>query len=313
MIEPLQWRGVSVLRISNEFLSAAVLPEQGGHIGSLTDAEGHEYLCQSPDSMFRASRTGDDFEKGECAGIDDMFPNAMAWTLSEGAFAGIHLPDHGELWTLPGIPERKDDAVILTMNGSCLPYRLKKTISLRENCLRVEYDAENLGAQPFPVLWSAHPQFKAEDYKTVEIPGYEGKVRMLYCRGKEKNSGCAQYPVDQWDDGTAMDLRKIPGAEKHKAYKFMTTESLPEGKCILQGRDGRSDLEISFPKETVPYLGIWMDACSNPGCDRYVIAPEPSTHSDVSLQGCALRLEPGKNLPWWIEYKILKKGDQNAR
>lgn len=103
MIEAdLQFKGVPAIAIASQELRAVLLPTMGGNIASLYDLEeGQELLCQSRLGDYAHLPPADTFEGGICAGIDDMFPNAIPCTIQEGAFAGTQLPGHGEAWRMP--------------------------------------------------------------------------------------------------------------------------------------------------------------------------------------------------------------------
>ena len=73
---------------------------------------------------------------------------------------------------------------------------------------------------------------------------------------------------------------------------------------------------ITFPTEQVPYLGVWMDACSDPRAPAYVVAPEPSTHHSVDLNAgipTQARQLPGKGtFTWWVQYTRNKPGEEET-
>ena len=305
-----QFKGVPAIVLATKKLRVAVIPGQGAHIASLYDLEtGHEMLWQPGGDTYRLSRPGEPFEEGECAGIDDMFPCAAACKLAEGFYAGTRLPDHGETWTLPcETAAQGEDAASFTMWGECLPYTLTKSISLQGSALRVGYRAVNTGSRAFPFLWAAHPLFRAEDYSAILAPGLRGEVGLPFCFGKEKASGRLRYPADCWDDGTPADLTRIPPKEAGIGYKFMSGAPVFQGRCLLVGAPGKKSLEVEFPADKVPFLGVWVDACSNGKAPAYVVAPEPSTHYSVDLNDDLLSkanvLQAGASFEWWIQYTL---------
>ena len=310
MTQTWAWKGVESVVLESGALRVVVLPSQGGHIASLRTASGRELLWQAPWETYRLARPGSSFSDGENAGMDDMFPNAAACRLSEGELAGRELPDHGELWTLPcSIERREDNLLVLSAQGQCLPYRIEKTISLTENSLRIQYYLENTGDVAFPFLWAAHPLFQAEHFERIEIPGYQGEVSLPYCFGKSKESGKLRYPEDQWDDGTLADLQKIPDKEPGVGYKYMTDTKADQGLCILRGKPGREDVRVTVPAETIPYMGVWVDACSDREAPVYVVAPEPSNHASVTMEKCPSILRPCERFTWWIQYTVENRGD----
>ncbi len=311
----LQFKGVPAIAIASQELRAVVLPTLGGNIASLYDLRAQqELLCQSRLADYAHLSPADTFEEGICAGIDDMFPNAIPCRIQEGPFAGVQLPGHGEAWRMPWqVLACSDQAVSLALEGKRLPYRLQKDVTIRDNALRMDYRLENLSPEPFPYLWAAHPQFQADRYAAIQT-GIKGQVQVPFCIGPSNGAGRLQYPMDAWDDGTPVDLRALPPKEQGIGYKYTATEPLGQGFCRLVGKDGARDVLLEFPPDQVPYLGVWMDACSNPQAPAYVVAPEPSTHHSVDLNAqtpAPARLLPGKGTAaWWVQYSLNKPGEE---
>ena len=320
MIEAdLQFKGVPAIAIASQELRAVLLPTMGGNIASLYDQEeGQELLCQSRLGDYAHLPPADTFEGGICAGIDDMFPNAIPCTIQEGAFAGTQLPGHGEAWRMPWqVLACQDQTVRLELRGKQLPYRLQKDVTVRGNALRMDYRLENLSPEPFPFLWAAHPQFQGALFAGIQT-GITGQVLVPFCIGPGNAKGRLSYPVDAWDDGTPVDLRAIPPKERGIGYKYTATAPLGQGQgfCRLIGKGRRGDVLITFPTAQVPYLGVWMDACSDPQAPAYVVAPEPSTHHSVDLNAgipTQARQLPGKGtFTWWVQYTRNKPGEEET-
>lgn len=207
----LQFKGVPAIAISSGELRAVILPTLGGNMASLYDLRAQqELLSQSRLGDYAHLPPADTFEGGICAGIDDMFPNAIPCTIQAGAFAGTQLPGHGEAWRMPWqVLACSDRAVSLALTGKWLPYRLQKDVTVRDNALRMDYRLENLSPEPFPFLWAAHPQFQGALFSGIQT-GITGQVLVPFCIGPGNAKGRLSYPVDAWDDGTPVDLRAIP-------------------------------------------------------------------------------------------------------
>ena len=211
----------------------------------------------------------------------------------------------------------QDQTVRLELRGKQLPYRLQKDVTVRGNVLRMDYRLENLSPEPFPFLWAAHPQFQGALFAGIQT-GITGQVLVPFCIGPGNAKGRLSYPVDAWDDGTPVDLRAIPPRERGIGYKYTATAPLGQGQgfCRLIGKGRRGDVLITFPTAQVPYLGVWMDACSDPQAPAYVVAPEPSTHHSVDLNAgipTQARQLPGKGtFTWWVQYTRNKPGEEET-
>ncbi len=57
------------------------------------------------------------------------------------------------------------------MEGHALPYRLTRRLSLAGPAtLRFDFHLVNLGAEPMPYIWAAHPQFACGAEAQVVLP-----------------------------------------------------------------------------------------------------------------------------------------------
>ena len=63
------------------------------------------------------------------------------------------------------------------MEGRGLPYRLARRLVLAEpDLLRFDYHLANLGRDPMPYIWAAHPQFACGQNAEVILPPHVSQV-----------------------------------------------------------------------------------------------------------------------------------------
>ena len=81
---------------------AVLLPRWGAKLASFVHKGlGAEVLWQAAGDRYIPTKYGDIFETGEFSGFDEMFPTIARCFYESAPWAGVEVPDHGEVWTLP--------------------------------------------------------------------------------------------------------------------------------------------------------------------------------------------------------------------
>lgn len=279
--------------MENGIVRVETVPELGGKLVSLAYLpSGKEWLLDSGNRPLRTPEYGSVFTDGDMSGWDECFP-----TIDECVVDGVRLPDHGGVWPLPWESRVEDDALVQSVDGREMPYRLTRRLSLSgEGTVRLEYSAENIGSRELPFLWTAHPQFQANEPTAILLPD---EMRELVCvfGGLKREAGRAyalsEEAIDPQTNGDGM--------------KFYYPDAVPVGWSGLYGRESRNFLILSVNPEEVPYFGVWIDrGMFN---DRAAIALEPGIGYYDSLEravsnGTAAVLKPGESRKWRLEMKL---------
>ena len=288
-------------------LEVVVMPACGAHVASLYDRRcSYEWLYQAPGEHFRVPCYGTDFTEGECAGLDDMFPNAQ-----KTVYRDTRLPDHGEVWALKyEVIEAGSACVRIRCKGKALPYHLEKIFSIQGATLRVDYVASNVTEEPIPFLFALHPLFRAEAGAWIEPPNKQSKITIVYTEGrKDLSEGMiCSYPQHISSSGEVIDFASAL-CKEGTCYKYMFQDPVPKGFCRLISGDETKKLELSFSHRLLPYLGIWADHGACGRRKQRNLAIEPSTHR-TTLLGEAGRGEPcyipaKESLCWNINYSSI--------
>jgi len=172
--EPAAWRGLPAWRLAAARLHVVVCPSRGAKITSLFDAAtGRQWLVPPPLDPLRPLTYGALWAAYEQCGWDEVCP-----TLGECAYpgpgraAGRRLPDHGEVWALPWEDETAAadndtadgaGAVVTSVRGAALPYRLTRRARLEGDSLILDYLLVNEGDDPIVIQWAAHPRLAPGD------------------------------------------------------------------------------------------------------------------------------------------------------
>lgn len=125
---PDTYKGRPALRVETGALRALFLPEDGGKLASLTAPDGFEFLCQNPAPAYARLAYDGRYIESECASWDDMFPTIDPYTPLTGRYAGMTLPDHGEVCRLPMTVEELPDGVAFRADSRLFPVSFCKEV-----------------------------------------------------------------------------------------------------------------------------------------------------------------------------------------
>ena len=239
-------------------VSATILPCQGAKLCSLKK-KGKEYIYQGKGEKYKLSSYGDDFLSGECAGVDEMFPNIDAFYYDEKPWNGILFPDHGEVWAKSWrVMKTCEENICCETVGTQNPYRLKKTISMADETLKFDYELENLSEFEINYIWASHMMIKGERnarflfpkelskaYTTMSSSGIIGKYGDTFF-----------YPEVKKSDGSTFDMSSYRGQDAYDYQKFYFADRIEAnpGWAEIQYPDS-SRFRIEFPTDEVPYIG----------------------------------------------------------
>lgn len=274
------WHGQPAWALENEALRVVTVPEMGAKIVSLYNKQaGYEWLLSPADRPFRPVPYGASFIAQDMSGWDEMYPTIVTCAYPEaGPYAGAALPDHGEVWALPWTLAAPDDQQItLEVSGRALPYRLSRTLSLRDSAtLQMDYSVTNTGDAPFKALWAAHPQFTATASTEIRLPDDISSVIAVQALGDWAPAGTRlDWPQVTRPDGQAIRLDRVTSAAARQSRKVYTPPEQAVAWAMLVETGADHWLRMDWDAARVPYLGIWVDEGQyNPAL---AIAFEPAT------------------------------------
>jgi len=163
-----------------------VRPERGGRITSLR-LDGEELLDQG---IGVDQPTAKGFVEGGAWGWDEMVPNVEETDI---------LPDHGEAWRLHWDVVRSG---VTRCRGQIVPWELERSIEVGE-VVRVDYVYRNIGSEPHPAFWCAHPLFRYEAAMEVDLA--EGTSTKIFLA-----KGSTRSKELRWPSGKGIEMRWDP-------------------------------------------------------------------------------------------------------
>jgi galactose mutarotase-like enzyme len=277
--------------LENAQLRVELLPARGARLVSLLDRRtGREWLLP------RQGPSGADFA-ADPSGFDECFPNVAPGPCPGGEFSW---PDHGELWNRPWDVRREGEALVCRIQGRARPYTLTRRLALDGDTLCLNYELENLGAEPFPHLWSAHPLLQARPGMRIELPAGVDEVLVDWASDPALGLPGQRRP---WP-GSPLDLGLVSGSAAGIAAKLFV-QALSEGSCALRDPATGHALRFSWDPAEIPHLGVWLCYGGWPSAAQghLTVALEPCTGMPDALDaawrlGCARVLPAGERSRW---------------
>ncbi len=308
--------------IAADGCSLTLMPELGGKIASLR--VGEVELLQQPLRPYARRFAAMSFAQSDASGWDECLPTVEACTV-ETAMGAVALADHGDLWCESWrVLGREPDAVTMSARCRSLPLVLTRSLLLSPRAqgwqLRALYSLENLGPEPVPWSWSAHPLFTCEAGDRIRLPQSVRQLTVEYSRGERL--GAAGSWID-WPGGLTLDgqdldrqspdgaLDRVPDPDCGWAEKLFTGQlAAGDGWCELERARVGLRLRVRFDPAATPYLGLWLCYGGWPedGQERQrAIALEPTTAPTDALAttgAWSRMLQPGATAYWPMEVEV---------
>ena len=299
-----KYKDVDAVILETQTLRLALVPEWGAKLASLIHKRtGREYLFQMPGETFRKGTYAGPYPEGEMSGFDEMFPTITECFCDVEPWAGVKMPDHGEVWSLPWKCEVSGSEVRTSVHSPRFPYALTRTASFdRANTILLRYKAENHSAYGFPAMWAAHPLFNMTPGTRIILPeAARNIINTVPAPALGGYGGHFSFPIARTPDGRAWDLSEIGPIERKLYFKYFLLDELKEGFAILHDPKTRETVGLVWPTEKVPYLGMWIN---EGGWENlYHIAPEPCTAPfdrwDIARQWGKLPVIPAFGTQEW--------------
>ncbi len=317
MIREFTTNGLKHLLIGNDKVEAIFLPQIGSKMISLINKiTGTEFLLenQDKDKVYRKAFHGADYSLYDASGFDECFPTIEATeiTVRDGGTESkkIKYPDHGELWSKEWNYELSDNSILFSATGVNADYRIRKNITYNGNRIIIEYSLINKSDFPLNYIWSAHPLLAIDEGDRIFMPPGINKL-LLNWVSDVKLGEYGQYMPWSGEKGNFQSFYEIKARDTGTAIKGFT-DSLHRGFAGLYRPKKNESIMISFDKEKLPYLGVWLCFGGWPvDAERkhYTIALEPTTGRPDSLGESVKRnecpvLEVNEERNWQIEFSL---------
>ena len=300
--------------LENEHLRVQIAPARGGKIVSLfSKRTATEWLLPPLRAYDEATATGG-FEQWDGGGFDECLPTIAATATA---------PDHGELWRCPWQEEPEPDAILLRTTAYAGAIAVRRRARLDGPCLVLDYAVENVGNVAQSLLYSAHPLLRVVQGDRIQLPGEVLRLRVEGSRAERLGQPGDRigWPVTRLADGHATEDVSTVGPPDGQQADKLFAGPLAVGWCTLFRPSLGEGLMISFPPETLPYVGLWICRAAWPeeGTARqYTVALEPTNANcdslaDAERDGTAWRLDPGQRREWTLCFGLIGQPVNNRR
>ena len=274
--------GLQTIALENEWLQLTVLPGLGAKIYDLVSKPtGRNFLWHNPRINPQPYAIEANFDNYWCGGWDDAFP-----TCDECDYAGEHYPNLGELrslcWNVEGTDQRETGATVrLAALGPISPVRATKTVTLyaQKPVVEVRWEIENVGHLPMDFIWGTHPAIEPGRRALLRIPAKTGIVGLA--SHPSLGTPGQRYPWPNLETGVGRTDMSLTQPKEVGIFAGHTATDLEAGWYAIEDLDNGEGFLLQFPRNTCPYLWMWLVYGGWRGY-RHVIL-EPWTSHPVNL------------------------------
>lgn len=300
-------QGFTVARLANAQVEVAVIPALGAKLFSLRAlATGREWLWRPPGSTrLFANQLGDAFTDSTLIGADECLPTIGACTVD-----GLEIPDHGEAWSAAWTLDehaflRGEITTLLRLPRS--PLAIRRTVSLEESTVVLDYELRNHAPTEQPFLWALHPLLTFAEGDRLQLPSDVRTVRVESAQGPNAPRGaCWAWPSPQ----PGVDLGALTLANNAAFTKFFAGPLSAGNACIENILTG-DRLEFRWPVALNPFVGVWLTRGGWRGVHHPAIEPTnaPCDSLDDALREPtpALFIAPGETRRWQVVLDIARR------
>ena len=299
------WHGFSALTLESETILVMVVPDLGAKIVSLYDKAHRREWLVPPIRPVKQTVYGATFVDQDMSGWDEMLP-----TITVCDWEGAHLPDHGEVWSIPWKVESMEDGLVLSVECRSFPYHFVRSATLvAPDTLELCYSLTNTAQKNLPFLWAAHPQFAVDENIRIVFPADVTRVINVIEDDPVwgKAGASVSWPEAVSETGQIWRLDRVRPVGNRTCRKIYTLPQQPVSWAALVDEHLGCQLQLEWRSDFAPYLGLWIDE------GMYNTAPvaalEPSNGYYDNLERAVQNqmitwLKPRQEITWSIHVQV---------
>jgi hypothetical protein len=255
---------------------------------------GFNLLTTAPTAFKLPDNDYGQYENRPVYGYDDCFPSVSECLYPKSDWV---VPDHGEVCWLPFTVEEKTDSLLFSVKSQNLPLILKRKLHFNEHVLLWSFEVQNLGSETLPFQHIIHPLMPLNEIVGIDAPGF---VSVMEDIQKE----CLPIKTSDQLEGYLLNMPR-------ESATMLFLRGIKKGLFKLRFKNGLI-LEVRFPIELFPTLGIWWNNHGYPyedGIRRNECAFEPipgpnSSLEDAYKEGSSLFVAPNQRLKWNFKWLL---------
>ena len=228
------------------------------------------------------------YETRPVYGYDDCFPTVDPCNLPEHRWP---VCDHGELCWLPWEMMAGSDQVRFSSKSEKLQVTFERCLKFAVSCITWQFEVTNRSDVALPFLHVMHALMPLREIVRVQLPAFSQVV------DESLGSSAGMFSPDEVEE-------RLLALPQGKALMLLL-RSVRSGSITVTFKS-RMGLEIKFPAELFPTLGIWWNNGGYPdeeGCRRTECAfePIPGTWSSLaaSFRDGTYLLAPANGFVKW--------------
>lgn len=317
--------GLRTIRLANQHLRLAVLPELAGKIVELIDVHsGRNWLWSNPNLGLRLPTYGAPYGAVlDSGGWDEVLLSIAPQLIHFLNGSRAEIPDHGDLvgqsWELTegGIDNVGNACCELIARGRAMNYGWRRRIELDASrpIVRIDYELQNDDVCALPLFWCAHPLIAMQPGMRIRLtPGLP--FRIIDAHGLESpyDDQEMSWPWLRDRAGNTIDLtRCFDSSDSASGFALkLFVRSSPTTHIAIESSDGLEQFHMRYDARQVPWLGLWINNrgwTGTSGRPYFNLGIEPSMAPTDSLdqaiaRGEVAQLQPGERRHWNLEVRL---------
>jgi hypothetical protein len=273
--------GLKRFRYASPAWELEVIPDLGAKISSIR-WHGRELLARNSRKSLIRPRYAASYAEFDASAFDECFPTIGPCAYPDDPWAGTHLPDHGEVWSIPWTASVDPEGLHMQVHGVRLPYTLSRCIRIMEpDHLLLQYELSNPTSFPLKYLWSSHPLFAIRPGMHILLPAGT-TVRVDWSKDARLGEIGQEHPWPLTTDssGKPVDLGLILPRETRLVDKLYTSR-LSEGWCALYNPQNCQYAAFLFSPQQIPYTGLSINLGGWP------VEDEQGGYYNLGLEPCS--------------------------
>lgn len=303
------YKGMEAYALENDNIKVTILKSFGGKVASIYyKKQSFEVLFQPTKNKYSVPAYDDNFEDYDTSGWDEAYPTIDKCKYPyDTELKGLEMPDHGELWSIPWEYAVEGDTLKATVTSPKFKYIFTRTITLKDNSIRAEYEVKNLGNDVFHGIWAFHCLLACDEHTRLKLKNVDEVMNVHDSALLGKVGKVHTYPVTKTLSGGSYNLDKINPVSVNKTEKFYVNGELKKGEAGITLNKGKLLLTLNFPEEKIPYLGVWIDEGGFKGEYNCALEPTNGFYDSVELAKKYNKLEgimPNENKVWFLDITL---------
>ena len=289
--------------IENDAIRLEMYPHFGGKIASILDkADRFELLFDYAAELPTGPQYDRPYAESWHAGWDECFPAIAPGVYPSRPYAGIMVPDHGELWGLPANATPTKDGITVVWHGLRFGYILSRKISLEGPGIVSQYTLTNLAPFDLRFVWAQHGLLSIAS--EVEIDIGERPCRLSHNAAGDDLDESFTWPASR----AGMDFSRPASLPGKGGWKIFTSEPIASAARISYASRGRRlTIDYSSADGLPAYWGIWISTGGWMGHRHIAIEPTTGRFDaiDQSVNDrTAGRVEPNGKREWTVRWTL---------